>query len=199
MNLSKLSVRPRIPTPLARLEELAYNVWWSWNSDAQILYGRLDPELWDAVNHNPIKLLQRIEQPKLDAAAGDPHFIAAYSEVLAAFDNYMAPATPSWYSDHHSDRHNGDKGENVIAYFSAEFGLHEALPIYSGGLGILSGDHCKAASDLACPLLAWVFSILKAISRNGLTKRVASSLNTRKLTLPKYRHGRRLIYKAMNS
>src|SRR5262245_8697184 len=146
MNLGKLAVRPRIPTSLARLEELAYNVWWSWNSEAQILYGRLDPELWDSVNHNPVKLLQHVEQSKLDAVAEDPHFVGAYQEVLAAFDHYMAPDTPSWYRNHH-----GDKKEQVIAYFSAEFGLHEALPIYSGGLGILSGDHCKAASDLGLP------------------------------------------------
>ena len=148
MNLGKLSVRPRIPAPLARLEELAFNLWWSWNTEAQALYERLDPELWRSVNHNPIKMLHRIEQANLDNAVNDPAFISAYNEVFALFDHYMAADTPSWYSTHHSD-----KKDRVIAYFSAEFGLHEALPIYSGGLGILSGDHCKAASDLGLPFI----------------------------------------------
>src|SRR3954471_11258763 len=116
MNLGKLAVRPRIPISLARLEELAYNVWWSWNSEAQILYGLLDTDLWDTVNHNPVKLLQHVEQARLDTAANDPHFVGAYQEVIAAFDRYMASDTPSWYSDHHPD-----KKDHVIAYFSAEF------------------------------------------------------------------------------
>jgi starch phosphorylase len=148
MNLGKLAVRPRIPTAIARLEELAYNLWWSWSVEAQALYGRLDPALWESVNHNPIKILHRIEQEKIDAAAADPAFLKAYADVLAAFDQYMSPDTPSWYSNHY-----GNKKEQTIAYFSAEFGLHEALPIYSGGLGILSGDHCKAASDLGLPFI----------------------------------------------
>jgi glycogen phosphorylase len=148
MNLGKIAIRPRISTVLARLEELAYNLWWSWNTEAQALYGRLDPELWDAVNHNPLKLLHRIEQSKLDAAAQHSDYLLAYNDVLAAFDHYLAPNTPSWYN-----RHYGDKKDQTIAYFSAEFGLHEALPIYSGGLGVLSGDHCKAASDLGLPFI----------------------------------------------
>jgi starch phosphorylase len=148
MKLGKIAVRPRIPAAIGRLEELAYNLWWSWNSEAKTLYARLDPELWDSVNHNPIKLLYRIEQAKLDSAANDADYISAYNEVLAAFDHYMHPETPTWYSTHH-----GDKKDQVIAYFSAEFGLHEALPIYSGGLGVLSGDHCKAASDLGLPFI----------------------------------------------
>ncbi len=148
MNLGRLAVRPRIPTVIARLEEIAYNLWWSWDTEAQTLYGRLDPELWESMNHNPIKLLHRIEQAKLDAAASDSSFLKAYNDVLAAFDHYMAPDTHSWFGTHH-----GDKKDQVIAYFSAEFGLHEALPIYSGGLGVLSGDHCKAASDLGLPFI----------------------------------------------
>src|SRR5262245_55799880 len=124
MHVSKLAVRPRIPAALARLEELAYNLWWSWESDGQALYGRLDPELWEAVNHNPIKLLHRIEQHRLDHCAKEGSYLQAYKEVLASFDRYMDPATPTWYS-----RRHGDKAEQTIAYFSAEFGLHEALPI----------------------------------------------------------------------
>lgn len=148
MNLGKLAVRPRIPTALARLEGLAYNLWWSWSVEAQALFGRLDPDLWDRVNHNPLKLLQQIDQEKLNAAASDAEFSRAYEDVMAAFDHYMAPTTATWFSNHHRDKQG-----QVIAYFSAEFGLHEALPIYSGGLGILSGDHCKAASDLGLPFI----------------------------------------------
>jgi glycogen phosphorylase len=148
MHLGKIAVRPRLPMAIERLEEVAYNLWWSWNTEAQALYGRLDPVLWDALNHNPIKLLHRIEQAKLDVAASDPDFLTAYAEVMDAFDQYMSPDTPTWYGTHHAGKQN-----QVIAYFSAEFGLHEALPIYSGGLGILSGDHCKEASDLGLPFV----------------------------------------------
>jgi starch phosphorylase len=149
MNLGKISVRPRIPTAIQRLEEIAYNLWWSWHTEAQALYAHLDPELWDAVNHNPVKLLHQIEQEKLNAAANNSDYLHTYREVMAAFDHYMSPDTPTWYGTHHSSKSN-----QVIAYFSAEFGLHEALPIYSGGLGILSGDHCKVASDLGLPFIA---------------------------------------------
>src|SRR5690606_33509262 len=110
MKLGRLAVRPRIPTALARLEELAYNLWWSWHTEAQALYERLDPVLWDAVNHNPIKLLHRIEQEKLDAAARDAAYLDDYHAVLAAFDEYMSPDTPTWFGTHH-----GDKKDQLIA------------------------------------------------------------------------------------
>lgn len=148
MNLSKVPVLPRLPDAIARLEDLAYNLWWSWDSGAQNLYARLDPALWATTNHNPVKLLHSIEQSKLDAAAEDADFIAAYHAVMADFDAYMQPRTDTWYAAHYPGR-----TDQMIAYFSAEFGLHEALPIYSGGLGILSGDHCKAASDLGLPFI----------------------------------------------
>lgn len=148
MNFAKLAVLPRVPTSLIRLEELAYNLWWSWSTEAQDLFAQLDPALWEAVNHNPIKLLHRVEQTKLDAAAASDDYRRRYLAVLAEFDQYLSPATPTWYRTHHPD-----KPDQVIAYFSAEFGLHEALPIYSGGLGVLSGDHCKAASDLGLPFI----------------------------------------------
>ena len=145
--IGKLSVLPRLPEPIARLEELAYNLWWSWEPDARGLYATIDPSLWDAVNHNPVKLLRRVQQRKLDAAAQDPAFLQAYQSVLARFDAYMN-ADSTWFTATYPD-----KQDELIAYFSAEFGLHEALPIYSGGLGILSGDHCKAASDLGLPFV----------------------------------------------
>ncbi|MEZ4716319.1 MAG: alpha-glucan family phosphorylase [Caldilineaceae bacterium] len=149
MNLiGKLSVFPRLPDAIDRLNELAYNLWWSWEPDAQALFASIDTDLWEETNHNPVKFLRNVQQEKLNDAAGDNAFLTAYAAVLADFDAYMAPDASTWFGRNHAD-----KREDVIAYFSAEFGLHEALPIYSGGLGVLSGDHCKAASDLGLPFI----------------------------------------------
>jgi starch phosphorylase len=149
--IGKLSVLPTLPEPIARLDELAHNLWWSWEPDAQALFARLDPELWRRVNHNAVKFLRNVRQEALDDAAADPEYRDAYAAVMAAFDAYMSPSE-TWFSRTHPE-----KQEEVIAYFSAEFGLHESLPIYSGGLGVLSGDHCKAASDLGLPFVGMGF------------------------------------------
>jgi len=147
-SIGRISVFPKLPTTIARLQELAYNLWWSWEPDAQALFTTIDPQLWDATNHNPVKFLRNVPQQRLETVATDKDFLHAYATVMAAFDAYMAPTSPSWFGNTHSD-----KRDQVIAYFSAEFGLHEALPIYSGGLGVLSGDHCKEASDLNLPFI----------------------------------------------
>lgn len=149
MNLiGRISVFPKVPDALARLSDLAYNLWWSWEDEAQSLFAQIDPVLWAATNHNPVKFLRNVHQEKLDRAAADPDYLALYEATLQAFDRYMAPAGQDWFS-----QVPGAQRNQVIAYFSAEFGLHEALPIYSGGLGILSGDHCKSASDLNLPFV----------------------------------------------
>lgn len=145
--LGRVSVFPSVPARIARLEELTHNMWWSWNPEAQAVFRALDAELWEQVYHNPVKLLCEIAQDRLDAACGDPAFLAAYDATLASFDAYREDKN-TWFGRTFPD-HKGD----LIAYFSAEFGLHEALPIYSGGLGILSGDHCKSASDLGLPFV----------------------------------------------
>jgi starch phosphorylase len=145
--LGRLSVFPRIPEPLSRLTELAYNLWWSWTTDAQMLFHDIDPDLWNRVSHNPVKFHREVRQEKLDAAAADPGYLERYAGIMARFDAYMNPDA-TWYRQNFPDLSN-----QVIAYFSAEFGLHEALPIYSGGLGVLSGDHCKTASDLGLPFV----------------------------------------------
>ncbi len=145
---AKIAVLPTLPPAIARLEELAYNLWWSWQPEAQALYARLDPALWESTNHNPVRLLHHVSQERLDAAAVDASYLEAYHRCLDEFDRYMDPNADTWYR-----RQHGDKHDQCIAYFSAEFGLHESLPIYSGGLGILSGDHCKAASDLGLPFI----------------------------------------------
>ena len=145
--LGHLSVFPRLPERIQRLEELSYNLWWAWHPEAQELFASLDPGLWEETNHNPVKVLQQVGQERLESAASDAAYLARYDAVLAAFDAYMG-ATDTWFA-----RNYPELKDHVIAYFSAEFGLHEVLPIYSGGLGILSGDHCKEASDLGLPLV----------------------------------------------
>lgn len=154
MNLiGRISVFPKLPPAISRLHELSYNLWWSWEHEAQDLFARLDPVLWAATNHNPVKFLRNVQQEKLNQAAADPSFTAAYQEVMAAFDAYMNPQGGTWWEREMAASPLTKEGRQVIAYFSAEFGLHEALPIYSGGLGVLSGDHCKSASDLNLPLI----------------------------------------------
>lgn len=147
--LGQVAVYPALDSKIARLSELAYNLWWSWHPDAQALYRDIDPQLWKQVNHNPVKFLRLVSQHRLAAVAQDPDYLARYAAVMAAFDAYMKPQPgQTWHA-----RSQGDRREGVIAYFSAEFGLHESLPIYSGGLGILAGDHCKTASDLGLPFV----------------------------------------------
>jgi len=145
--LGRLSVFPRLPERVRRLEDLAYNLWWAWNPQVQALFADMDPDLWEACNHNPVRFLREVPQEWLEAAARDPGYLARYDTALAAFDAYMS-ADDTWFT-----RTYGQDKEHLVAYFSAEFGLHEALPMYSGGLGVLSGDHCKEASDLGIPLV----------------------------------------------
>ena len=142
-----LDVTPRLPAGLARLEELANNLWFSWDRTARSLFDRLDPVLWHAVGQNPKALLRSVEQRRLEEAARDPVFLHDYDRTLATFDAYhgRSPAP--------EEAPVLGEGE-LVAYFCAEFGFHESLPIYSGGLGILAGDHCKTASDMALPFVA---------------------------------------------
>src|SRR4249920_117963 len=142
-----LEVNPRIPQRLARLQELSGNLWYSWVRPTRALFARLNPALWDAVSHNPKALLKRIDEQRLLEAAADPAFLDSFSRVLSAFDAYHAEPPFKQNS-------GGFRPGDLVAYFCAEFGLHESLPIYSGGLGILAGDHCKAASDFQLPFVA---------------------------------------------
>ncbi len=142
-----LEVNPRIPKRLARLEELAGNLWYSWDRNTRALFARLNPSLWDAVGHSPKAMLKRIDEQKLLDAAADPAFLDSLGRVLAAFDAYLAEPPLS-------QNGGGFRPGDLVAYFCAEFGVHESLPTYSGGLGILAGDHCKAASDFQLPFVA---------------------------------------------
>jgi len=137
-----------LPRRIGRLGELGYNLWWIWNPDAQRLYAQIDRPLWENVYHNPIAFLRRVERAKLNAATNDRLYLEMYDRVLRDYDSYMN-AEDTWF--HHTYPENAEK---QIAYFSFEFGLHESLPVYAGGLGILAGDHLKEASDLGLPLVA---------------------------------------------
>jgi starch phosphorylase len=141
-----LEVNPKIPKRLARLEELAANLWYSWDRPTRAIFARLNPALWDVVGHNPKAMLKRIDEQRLIDAAADPAFLDSLTRVLGAFDAYHA-APPF------RQGMGGFKQDDLVAYFCAEFGVHESLPLYSGGLGILAGDHCKAASDFKLPFI----------------------------------------------
>ncbi len=137
-----------LPRRIHRLGELAYNLWWTWNPDAQRLFLRIDRDLWEQSYHNPVQFLRQVERSRLNAVTYDRYYLEFYDRTFQALDRYMR-AEDTWYK--RNAKRNGDQ---VIAYFSMEFGLHETLPLYAGGLGVLSGDHLKEASDLGLPLVA---------------------------------------------
>jgi starch phosphorylase len=143
-----LEVQPVLPASLRRLAELANDLLYSWDRSVRNLFYRLDPQLWETSRHNPKVFLRRVAQQRLQEAAEDRIFMEDYERVLGAFDSYHQPPVKSPCAD------LIDNKEDLIAYFCAEFGFHESFQIYSGGLGILAGDHCKAASDLGIPFVA---------------------------------------------
>jgi glycogen phosphorylase len=142
-----IEVSPKIPPRLKRLEELANNLWYSWDKPARTLFARLHEGLWDTVSHNPKAFLKRVDESRLLNAAEDPVFLGNFNRVLSVFDTYhkepMRRGGSEWL-----------RQSDLIAYFCFEFGFHESFPIYSGGLGILAGDYCKAASDMRLPFIA---------------------------------------------
>src|SRR5258708_21041229 len=144
-----MTVFPIMTGRISRLYEMAYKLWWSWHPEARALYSDLDPTLWERAGHSPVRFLSEVEPAVLEQAANSASYLERYDGVLSAFDRYMHPQQEeTWFS-----RTYPELADHIIAYFSTEFGLHEALPIYSGGLGILSGDHCKEASDLGLPFV----------------------------------------------
>lgn len=135
-----------VPARLNRLADLAYNLWWRWHEPARALFHGMNPILWEACEHNPVPFLRRLGEARLAELASDPTFLHEYDTVINVFDAMLAPSAQTWVS-----RHEPGLAQQRLAYFSAEFGLHQALPIYSGGLGVLAGDHLKEASDLGLP------------------------------------------------
>ncbi|MDX1600076.1 MAG: alpha-glucan family phosphorylase [Anaerolineales bacterium] len=138
-----------LPHRLRRLADLAYNLWWTWQPGASEIFARIDRELWQDTYHNPVRFLRQVSDERLKEATQDATYLDVYDELTGRFDRYMAADAESWAS-----RRYPDPDEQLTAYFSTEFGLHETLPIYAGGLGILSGDHLKEASDLGLPFVA---------------------------------------------
>ncbi len=138
--------RIQLPKRIERLEEVAYNLYWCWNPSARGLFKTIDRTLWRASNHNPVKLLVQATAERLEFCAKDPAFLQWYDSLMEQFDSYVK-ADDTWFKQEYPSH------EGSIAYYSAEFGVHNSLPIYSGGLGILAGDHCKTASDLGIPLV----------------------------------------------
>ena len=145
--LRTFTIEPHLPDELAPLLEVAYNLRWAWDADAQNLFRRLDPDRWEETHHNPVAMLGRIEQERLTEMAGDQGFLSHLGRVHAGLKQYIEQ--PGWWT-----RTYGEVTQPIVAYFCAEFGITECLPIYSGGLGVLAGDHLKSASDLDVPLVA---------------------------------------------
>jgi starch phosphorylase len=151
-----------LPKRLSRLSELAYNLWWK--PDGPRAFSRIDNDLWERLGHNPIRLLREVGRKRLNQAAKNKDYLKIYDSVFAAFDSYMN-TTETWTSRNHPEL----KGR-PIAYFSMEFGLHETLPIYSGGLGVLAGDHLKEASDLGLPLVGVGFMYAQGYFSQRITE-----------------------------
>lgn len=147
MKIKPILVLPSLPDKIAHLQELAQNIWYAWSPDLISLFRRLDQDMWVACNQNPVQMLAHVSQEKLRQAAEDDSFVAHLERVYSAFNNYMAQK--KWFEARYPICKDA-----AIAYFSCEFGLDVSLPIYSGGLGVLSGDHLKTASDLGIPIIA---------------------------------------------
>ena len=142
----QFNVVPAIPPSLQALTEVAFNLHWTWDRAAKVLFERLDPALWKSTGNDPLRLLASITEARWAELAADPSIVAAVDAVAAGLRD--AVEAPRWFQN------RTDSPLGGVAYFAAEFGLSETLPQYSGGLGILAGDHLKAASDLGVPLTA---------------------------------------------
>ena len=144
---NKITVRPQLPKRIEKLDDISYNLWWSWNTDFLKLFKEIDIDLWEKSEKNPIKFLRFVSQDKLEAATKNQEFLNEYDKVVRDFEDYM-DAKGTWFSKNYPNNQN-----DLIAYFSAEYGLDETVAIYSGGLGVLSGDHLKSSSDMGIPLV----------------------------------------------
>ena len=145
---NRVTVVPKLPSRVGRLPEIANNLWWSWNTEFLRLFQEIDPNLWEKVERNPVKFLKLVAQDKIERISEDPSFLRKYDQVVENFDDYIKSKN-TWFANNYSKNK-----DDLIAYFSAEYGIDEIIPIYSGGLGILSGDHLKSASDLGLPFVA---------------------------------------------
>ncbi|MEA3366308.1 MAG: alpha-glucan family phosphorylase, partial [Candidatus Hydrogenedentes bacterium] len=144
--IKKFTVVPKLPAELEPLRELAFNLWWSWDPEAIDLFFRIDRDRWITVKQNPVRLLGEVRQERLEELAQDDGYLAHLERVYTRFNAYIK-------GNHWHEKNPDVPKEFQVAYLSAEFGLHESMALYSGGLGVLSGDHLKAASDMGLPLV----------------------------------------------
>ncbi len=145
INRKAVSNNFSLPSRIHRLGELAFNLWWVWNPDAQNLFGSIDKFLWEKTSHNPVAFLHQVQRAQLNAVTSGKNYLDLYDRVMDAFDDYIKGES-TWFGRNHSDH-----AKKKAVYFSFEFGLHESLPVYAGGLGVLAGDHLKEASDWGSP------------------------------------------------
>jgi len=157
------SISAKLPDRIARLEELAYNFWWSWHREARDLFKMLDYTLWRTTSHNPVQMLLEVTPERLTKVAANPLFLRRYDAVMMALDADLKNGH-LWFPTRYPEL-----TDRPVAYFSAEFGLHRSLPIYSGGLGVLAGDHCKEASDIGLPFVAVGFLYEMGYFRQRIT------------------------------
>ena len=165
-----------LPDRISRLEELAYDLWWSWAPEGRNLFRALDYPVWRLTAHNPVRMLKMVPPETLQRVAKDPGWLAHYDRVIARLDEVRS-AQHTWFGKEYQD-----VAGRTIAYFSAEFALHQSLPIYAGGLGVLAGDHCKEASDLGVPLIGVGFMypqgyFHQTVSADGWQEEVYERLN----------------------
>src|SRR5215204_6994924 len=163
---TKDGMRPTtLPERISGLGPLSENLWWSWQPQAEDLYRDLDPVLFESLEENPVLLLSAVDPERLRQAATDPDYLVRFDEVMNRF-NALLTANPAmtWVGEHQPELI-----ERPVAYFSAEFGVHPSLPIYSGGLGVLAGDHAKSASDLGLPLIGVSLLYRQGYLRQRLT------------------------------
>ncbi len=154
-SIGTITVSTALPATLQGLERLARNIWWSWTPAASDLYAEISPTVWNASNHNPVRVLRECNQADLERVAASAEYLARVETVLGDFDAYMK-RKDTWFAGQFPDF------AGSVAYFSMEYGFHESIQIYSGGLGVLAGDHCKSASDLGVP-----FSAVGLLYREG--------------------------------
>ena len=144
---NKITVRPQLPKRIEKLEEISYNLWWSWNTEFLKIFKDMDCDLWERSEKNPVLFLKNVSQEKLEEASNNQEFLKLYDSIVKKFEDYMNSKNTYFAKKYPENK------EDLIAYYSAEYGLDETVSIYAGGLGVLSGDHLKTASDLGVPLV----------------------------------------------
>src|SRR5213596_3868727 len=182
------NVIPTLPAALEPLREMVFNLWWTWEPSARRLFRHLDPELWNRTNHNPVRMLQLSRQARLVEVSQDKNFLRELQQVFEEFEKSLGRR------DTYGKTGTGSAIKNPIAYFSAEFGFHESIPNYSGGLGILAGDHCKSASDLdlnfvAIGLLYRHGYFRQQIDKEGIQEAINLDQNFHHLPIREVRRG----------